>query len=362
VRERIHRQFGKRNGSGMNATAPLAAEILEASAAGFAAAANAELQRRRPDGSASDGRAWQEHLRQRVLELAAAIRVGEPRLFTNRIAWLRRAAAARRAGDADILLALESLGAALAAELPESLAAGVGAVVEQAQSEARQPVKPEDRVIDATTRNGRFALDYIAACLDAENGDPIGLVMRAIDAGLRPEAAYCEVLLPAQREVGQLWHTGDFSVTEERLVSETTRRVMSLIAARFRPATPTGPTLLAASVAGNAHDIGLRVVADLFTLAGWRCIYLGANVPTEEIGTAASEYAVNLAVLTATLTPQLGTLGAAIDEIRRHSPETKVLVGGIAFEASGDLWRKLGADGFAERIDDVVAVGARLTG
>jgi methanogenic corrinoid protein MtbC1 len=170
------------------------------------------------------------------------------------------------------------------------------------------------------------------------------------------------VLLPAQKEVGQLWHTGDFSVTEERLVSETTRRLMSLIASRSRPPTVTGPTLLAASVAGNAHDIGLRVATDLFTLAGWRCIYLGANVPTEEIGSAAKEYEADLAVLTATLTTQLGALAAAIDQIRRDSPTTRVLVGGIAFESSTTLWQKLGADGFAARLDDVVAVGSRLAG
>jgi hypothetical protein len=39
-----------------------------------------------------------------------------------------------------------------------------------------------------------------------------------------------------------------------------------------------------------------------------------------------------------------------------------VLVGGIAFESSTTLWQKLGADGFAARLDDVVAVGSRLAG
>jgi methanogenic corrinoid protein MtbC1 len=120
--------------------------------------------------------------------------------------------------------------------------------------------------------------------------------------------------------------------------------------------------MLAASVAGNAHDIGLRTVSDLFLLAGWRCIFLGANVPADDIARTVREYDVHLAVLTATLTPQLGSLANAIAEIKRQSPETRVLVGGIAFEGSGDIWRQIGADAFAARVDDAVAAGTRLLG
>ena len=344
----------------MNSTAPIAAEILESSALGFAAAANAELQRRRSAAAGADATAWQQHLQQRVLELAAAVRVGEPRLFTRRIAWLRRAAQARNADDSEILLALESLQAALNAELPESLAASVGPVVELAVADSRRPIEAEGSTVDAATPEGRLALDYIAACLDDADGDPVALVMTAIDRGMSPEAVYCRVLLAAQKEVGQLWHTGDFSVAEERLVSETTRRVMALIAQRCKPASVTGPTVLAASVAGNAHDIGLRTVADLFAIAGWRCIYLGANVPAAEIAASARDYDADLAVLTATLTPQLHALASAIEAIRSARPETRVLVGGIAFEEAGETWRRVGADGFADRVDRAVEIGRKL--
>jgi methanogenic corrinoid protein MtbC1 len=304
--------------------------------------------------------AWQQHLQQRVLELAAAVRVNEPRLFSSRIAWLRRAAAARKSGDGEVLLALESLKIALDAELPDFVAACVRPVVELAIEESKNPVEPEGKVVDPASPEGRLSLEYIAACLDGDRTDPVRLILNAIDAGMRPQDVYCEVLLAAQKEVGMLWHVGDFSVAEERLVSETTRRVMALIAARFKPESATGPTMLAASVAGNAHDIGLRTVSDLFALAGWRCIFLGANVPTVEIANAARDYRADLAVLTATLTPQLNALTSAIAAIREAAPETRVLVGGIAFEESADVWKKIGADGFAESIDNVVEIGARM--
>jgi hypothetical protein len=65
----------------------MVAELLENSAPGYAAAALALLQA--PDAQAAPGTdraAWKNHLAQRVLELAAAVRVDQPALFARRVA------------------------------------------------------------------------------------------------------------------------------------------------------------------------------------------------------------------------------------------------------------------------------------
>jgi methanogenic corrinoid protein MtbC1 len=104
----------------------------------------------------------------------------------------------------------------------------------------------------------------------------------------------------------------------------------------------------------------LRAVADLYRLAGWRCLYLGANVPAPEIARAAGTFDVDLVVLNTTLATQLKALGEAIATIRRLAPERKILVGGLAFDGVPDLWRQLGADGYAPTIGGAVDAGAAL--
>jgi methanogenic corrinoid protein MtbC1 len=120
--------------------------------------------------------------------------------------------------------------------------------------------------------------------------------------------------------------------------------------------------VLAASVAGNAHDIGLRAAADLFRLAGWHAIFLGADMPTAEIAKAAQSYNADLIILSATLTTQISALAAAIERIRQVASGAKILVGGLALEGSPELWRQLGADAYAPDIDAAVAVGSQLLG
>lgn len=343
----------------------LAAALLETSAAGYASAANAQLEnaRRGAAGSADGGSGeWKAHLTQRVLELAAAVRVNEPTLFARRINWLRRAFKARGADESALRSALESLRTALNQELPDTLKGTVEQPLRLALESLDASLEPEPRSLDGATPHGRLGFDYLAACLDARPGAAIELILKSLDGGMTPQEVYTRILLPAQREVGQLWHVGEVSIAEERLVSETTRELMSLIVNRFAPEADPSRTVLLASVTGNAHDIGLRAAADLFRLAGWHAIFLGADMPADEIAQAASKFDARLVALSASLTTQLRTLATAVESVRKLAGSSKILVGGLALEGSPELWKQMGADAYAQEIDSVVAIASALVG
>ena len=344
---------------------PLVAAMLETSAAGYASAANAVLAHTRhgPSHSAAGAEAeWKAHLTQRVLELAAAVRVNEPKLFARRISWLRRAFRARGADESELRSALESLRTALNQELPDRLKSTVEQPIQLALDSFDTELEPEAQSLDASTPQGQLGFKYLAACLEARTEAAVRLILEALDGGVTPQDIYTRVLLPAQREVGQLWHVGEISIAEERLVSETTREVMTLIVNRYAPVSDSSRTVLLASVTGNAHDIGLRAAADLFKLAGWHAIFLGADMPAPEIALAAQRHKAKLVALSAALTTQLGTLAAAVDAVRKHAGNSRILVGGLALEGSPELWKQMGADGYAPEIDSIVAIAADLVG
>jgi methanogenic corrinoid protein MtbC1 len=297
---------------------------------------------------------------QRVLELAAAVRIDQPSLFAQRIAWLRRAALARGNGDEHLRAALLGLRAALVQELPEQLRQTVAPSLDLALKAFDSKLAPAVAALDAHKPTDRLALAYLTACLEGMPQRAMKLVLDELDRGLSPTAAYTEVLLAAQKEIGELWHVGDVSVAEERIVSETTRDLMALIVAKHAAPQARGHALVAAAVTGNTHDIGLRAVADLFQIAGWRSLFLGANVPATEIARAANTFGVDLVVLNATLATQLKSLGEAIATIKTEAPGRKVLVGGLAFDGLPELWRELGADGYAATIATAVARGESL--
>jgi methanogenic corrinoid protein MtbC1 len=66
--------------------------------------------------------------------------------------------------------------------------------------------------------------------------------------------------------------------------------------------------------------------------------------------------------LGATLDVQRATTARAIAALREARPGQKVLVGGAAFAARPDLWRRVGADAWAATPSEAVDVGRELVG
>lgn len=343
----------------------MAAELLEATAAGYATAAASSLLEDQSIRARYEPRAmasWKSHLGQRLLELAAAVRAGEPGLFSARVVWQKRAFLARESDPTDLPEAIRSLKRTLDTELPENLSRIVSRYLDEAISALDVESEPEASDLDPNDAAGALALKYLAACLEGDARRAIDLVMEARGT-FSLATIYLEVLLPAQREIGRMWHAADASVAEERMVSETTRRLMALLShGEPRPAE-TGKTVLAAAVASNAHDIGIRAVSDLFEVAGWRVISLGANVPPGDVASAAKFFDVDLIVLAATLSTQLSQLRATIDAVRSScGDDIKILVGGNVFLDAPDLWSSLGADAYAADVSQAVEAGERAIG
>lgn len=344
------------------------AQMLERGAAGYAGYAAAALLERNPavrEQFGADALAgWKSHLTQRLLELAAALATAEPQLFVARVLWTARAFRARNQDEGSIRLSLEALRDVLAERLPEPGRAATLDYLDQALTALANPAPGADALaLDPASATDRLALRYLQKVLEGDVAAAVAEVTDATRQGLDVRAAYIDVLLPAQREIGRLWHLGEVSTAEEHLVTFTTQRTMAVLATAARPAPANGKTAIVAAVATNAHDIGLRAVADLFQMAGWRAIFLGADVPIEDLPGMINYFQADLLLLGATLSTQLPRVENTIAAARtRAERPVKIIVGGAAFDEAPAVWKKVGADAYAARVDEAVSLAARLVG
>ena len=350
----------------MSQTTAFAAQILETSASAYAAfAANLLLERHPEVGeqyAPTAMRDWKSHLTQRILELSAALGVEEPDLFTSRVRWTGEALAARQVGDHDVQKSLLCLRDVLREELPETARGAAEGYLDSALGQLAAPAGAEPAGLDPAVPCQRLALEYLRAALEGDSRRAVELILDAVDSGLSTRDAYLDVLSAAQKEVGRMWHLGDVAIAEEHLVSATSERAMSILVHRAPRAAANGKTVIAAAVADNGHDLGVRVLADFFELAGWRSICLGADVPVPDLTQAVAYFRPDLLVLSAALSTQLKILRQNIEAVRQLDHAVKILAGGIVFAEAPELWRALGADGHAEQADAAVRLGASLVG
>lgn len=135
--------------------------------------------------------------------------------------------------------------------------------------------------------------DYSASirrrCLEAVgwmDGGALDGLLRQAAVRLGPVQFAEQVVVPFVREIGEMWHDGKIRIVQEHLATATIRQVMSNLLA-FTVAPASAPIFVAATTSGQHHEIGALLAAAIAAGEGWRAVYLGADLPGEEIAAAA---------------------------------------------------------------------------
>ena len=345
---------------------PEVARSLEQQAAVIATDAAARLLAGRPDKGldvdAETAVVWTDHLKQRVYELCAALAAGQVKMFVKRVTWSRDAMQARQIGPEELQRSLVCLREAIDAYVEgEALAATRDCLDHAIASLSDQRISAEQPGLDAGLRLDRIAMRYIQAVIAGNIIPGMSIVLDAVNDGLSERDAILRILLPAQREVGRLWHQNEISVAEEHMVTMTTQRLMAVLANLVRREPDTGRTVIAAAVAGNIHDIGIRAIAYLIEFRGWRTIYLGPDVPKSDFPAAVASFEADLIMLSLALSSQIPALQRTIDALRRGpAANVRIMIGGNGLAGAPDLWKELGADGYAATAEAALALADEL--
>jgi DNA-binding transcriptional MerR regulator len=147
---------------------------------------------------------------------------------------------------------------------------------------------------------------------------------------LEPRQLASEVLHPVLLEVGRRWHSGEFSISQERLVSSAVRRHLSLVLDTVSRHAHR-EQIVFATLPGERHELGLLMAAVACAGRGLRVHYLGPELPAAEVARFAREVGAEIVALSVVLheqlpdlLQQLATLVAGLE------PDAVVWLGGAA--------------------------------
>lgn len=140
------------------------------------------------------------------------------------------------------------------------------------------------------------------------------------------------VVAPVLVEIGDRWRRGELRIVHEHAGSTVMRGLLFSLM-RLYPASDSRRRAVVATPAKEDHELGALMVAMLAAMHGWSVLYLGPDLPAEEIAYAVNDTKADLLMLSITnLEPtdserEIATIEATI-------PKTvKVLVGGRAAAA-----------------------------
>lgn len=202
-------------------------------------------------------------------------------------------------------------------------------------------------------------LDYL---LNGKRHEATQLITDLISQGISIKDIYQYIFQISQYEVGQLWQCNKITVAHEHYCTAATQQIMSGLYSYIFSSNRNGKTLVACSISGELHELGIRMVTDFFEMEGWDTYYLGANMPENQLQLALKEYKADILALSVTLPTHVSKSVSLIDSLRNKDEfkNLKIMVGGYPFITNPNLWKKVGADAFAKNATEAISKANEL--
>lgn len=288
--------------------------------------------------------------------LATALEASSDAMFLDYIGWTKVVLARRNVPERDLIENLEILERNVPAEAQRFVRLAIE-MLPSMSSEVESALDPRAPLWE-------LASSYVAALLGGSRRDAQGAIDHALAQGVALRDVYRHVFEPAQQEIGRLWQLNEISVAQEHFCTAATQQIMAQLYGRMFGGVQRDRRAVAMCVGGELHEVGLRIVTDLLELEGWQTWYLGASVPPAAAVQLCSDRHANILLISATLPPHIQAVREVI-ALARARPELaamKIVVGGRAFRTASEMWRTIGADGYAASFDDCLELLERFTG
>jgi MerR family transcriptional regulator, light-induced transcriptional regulator len=296
--------------------------------------------------------------------IEAACESNSPEILANYLTWLKELLLRLGVPVKDLKQSVLCVNEVIASEAPELVTNDYKKVLEVglASFEHSKPafqsyLSPNQPYVD-------LAKKYLEYLLVGKRYEACDLIIAEVEKGIPIKDIYLHVFQTVQYEVGYLWHQGHITVAQEHFCTAASQYIIARLYPMIFQNSVQGPKIVAACIGDELHEMGIRMVADFFELSGYDTYYLGANTPMQGIlQTVKSSSPIALA-LSITIAFHLGELISLIQALRADADcrDTKILVGGYAFNTNQNLWSRIGADGYAKDAEGAIKVIEKFQG
>jgi len=142
------------------------------------------------------------------------------------------------------------------------------------------------------------------AIIELEDEEVEKLIEEGIEAGVDPMSMITEGLSPGLTVIGELFEKYERFMSDLVIAGEIMNDAMGVLRPRLEAGGKLeGKTMVIGTIEGDQHNIGKRIVAAMFTGAGYKVVDIGENMPASEFVKTAKEIKANVVGASAILGP-----------------------------------------------------------
>lgn len=165
-----------------------------------------------------------------------------------------------------------------------------------------------------------------------------------------------QLIAPLLQKIGELWRDGTLRVIHEHMATAVTRSLLGNVRSAYE-VPETAPGVVTTTPVGQLHELGALMASATAAAEGWRVMYLGPNLPAEEIAAAARQNRARAVALSIVYPADDPRLEPELQKLRRLlSSDIALLIGGRAAANYRDTLEMLGV----QLIKDMASFSAIL--
>ena len=142
---------------------------------------------------------------------------------------------------------------------------------------------------------------------------------------------YESIIKPALYEVGILWEKNQISVATEHMSTAITEGILNALYPNIIPERYGEKKIVLTCVQNEEHQVGIKMVADIFELNKWESFFLGSGFPTTELISFIDEIKPDVLAISLCIFFNFSKLTHMIQEINSAFPDLEIIIGGQAF-------------------------------
>lgn len=152
---------------------------------------------------------------------------------------------------------------------------------------------------------------------------------------------YEHIIRKALYDVGVLWEEGKISVATEHLSSAIVESILNELYTKIISRYRTDKIVVAASVEKEVHQIGIKMVSDVFEMNGWSVHFLGADTPSKDLVKFIDTVNPGIVALSVSIYFHYPELLKIIEIIRQRHPLLTIIIGGQGLRhSSGEITKQ----------------------
>ncbi len=194
------------------------------------------------------------------------------------------------------------------------------------------------------------SLQNVITAVDQMNDEGIiELVQRCLDEGMMPVEVIEKGLSKGMDLVGQKFESGEYYLADLIMAGETVMKATEMLKTKMDPGqTGKKGKVVLATIQGDIHDIGKKIVGMILESSGYEIIDLGVDVPPADIVDAVEKNGAKLVGLSVLLTTMVEGIREVAERLKSAGlrDSVRIAIGGAC--CTQQLADEMGADAFGE--------------